>query len=73
MTGGVAAGLVFVAAEGVAVGVVGVPPPIDGSERAMAEGLAVFVAGATAGFVAAAFLGIMKYDVIAECYEVYII
>lgn len=37
----------------------GVPPPNDGSERAMTGGLAVFVAEG----VAAAFLGIMKYDV----------
>ena len=57
----------------------GVPPPNDGSERAMAEGLAGFVAGATAvvagatAVVVAVFLGIMKYDVSAECYEVYII
>jgi hypothetical protein len=53
----------------------GVPPPNDGSERAMTEGVAgvvVVVAGVVV-VVAAAFLGIMKYDVTAECYEVYII
>jgi hypothetical protein len=31
------------------------------------------VAGVVVVVVAAAFLGIMKYDVTAECYEVYII